>query len=235
MGRELLLEKTELVGELEILGEGIENSKRRVRVLKAGAAYGIYREMAHYGAVKAVLGLMETGEIENVGELAGQLGEGRERQWVNLGGQLVAGADLARLKQKIVTGHINSWTAVHEEYDALWAQYPLARGRHALAALLALHGVKAAELDAGRWADWLRQAATVQEKIARLTLESRAKDHTNPFRQITFESREEMNAVMGTIEENAFIRQAREEADAFGRQVAAHLERLSPAGAGRKS
>lgn len=36
-------------------------------------------------------------------------------------------------------------------------------------------------------------------------LESRAKDYTNPFRKMVYDNNEEMNQVVGRLEDNSFI------------------------------
>lgn len=226
MARELLLNSPEEIAPLEVLGEGVENSKRKVRILKVAPAYAMYREMAHYYAVRAILQFVEERAMESLEALPGLLGgEGRERQWVNLGGQLVGGADLRMLKEKIVNGELASWAAVHAEYDRLWEEYPLQKARHALAILLELSGLGADELTTERWRELLGRAVATQDRIAELTRTSRAKDFTNPFRKITFDSAEEMEAVVGTIEENSFINHLRREADSFKQAVFSLMER----------
>ena len=44
---------------------------------------------------------------------------------------------------------------------------------------------------------------------------SRAKDYTNPFRKMIYETNEEMNAVVGRIEDNQFIQDQLAEVDSY--------------------
>ena len=55
------------------------------------------------------------------------------------------------------------------------------------------------------------QEAAVQKYIAEQTFLTRRKDFTNPFRRITFESDLEMTAVLGSAEEDPFVKQIRKE------------------------
>jgi len=228
-GRDLLLTQPEVVRELKILGQGLENSSREVRILKAAEAYGAYREMIQLYAVKTLVEWLEEREGRDFSTLSADLGGERERQWFNLGGQPIGGEDLARLKEKIVLGQLESWDEVHDEYDRLWKEYPAARARHAFAALLELHDLSALDLDARRWAGFLDQAAVIQDSLAERIHASRAKDTLTPLRQITFDSPEERDAVLGPIDENAFIVQARAEAAAFRGKVARLREGVRPA------
>ena len=55
----------------------------------------------------------------------------------------------------------------------------------------------------------LETAAFIMDGIR----ESRRKDYENPFRNITFESDEERDAVVGAFEENEFIVEARRDSE----------------------
>jgi hypothetical protein len=49
--------------------------------------------------------------------------------------------------------------------------------------------------------------------------ESRAKDYNNPFRKMVYESQDEMNAVVGKIEDNHFIQDQFKELEEFKKTV----------------
>jgi hypothetical protein len=48
---------------------------------------------------------------------------------------------------------------------------------------------------------------------------SREKDYVNPFRQMTYENQEEMEAVVGKLDENSFIQQTITDLKAYKKQV----------------
>ena len=147
----------------------------------------------------------------------------RGRRWVNLGGQLVGADDLDQLKADIKAGRLNTWPAIHEAYDRLWEKYPLDKQRHAHAVLLEVLGVDGLTDEA--WGEALDQAVEAQKPIAAQTYATRKKDYDNPFRRMTFDSEAEMHAVLGSAEDNSFVKQVRGETDAFVRQADAARKR----------
>ncbi|MEO9033604.1 MAG: hypothetical protein ABI285_10220, partial [Ginsengibacter sp.] len=55
---------------------------------------------------------------------------------------------------------------------------------------------------------------------------SRAKDYTNPFRKMVYESKEEMNEVVGQLEKNQFIQDQLAEADLYKKTVRSLIQKL---------
>jgi hypothetical protein len=55
-------------------------------------------------------------------------------------------------------------------------------------------------------------------------ISARAKDYENPFRTMVYENREEMNEVIGALEDNSFINQQQEELIKLRSQVGAILK-----------
>jgi len=232
LGRKLLAGPAEAVDSLEILADGVENSARKVVVLKAHAAYAAYRRMLHYYAVKNLMAWMEanpTSRAEarfvgrrpeaSVKDMMDALGGKREREWVNLGGQLVAAPDLEQLKEGIRAGKLKTWDDVHAAYDRLWEAYPPAKERHAMATLLALVGEKT--LGPKLWREALDRWMEIQRYVADQTFLTRKKDYENPFRRMVYRSAEEMEAVLGSAEGNSFVKQVRRETDEAAARVAA--------------
>ncbi|HPS02237.1 MAG TPA: DUF4954 family protein, partial [Candidatus Sumerlaeota bacterium] len=147
--------------------------------------------------------------------------------WVNVGGQIMTATDLDALLDGIRTGRLGDWDAIHAEQDRLWEAYPRQKAAHALGALLRLEGWMLGELIPTRWVEALEQARATQFEIAQRTRDSRARDHVNPFRSVTYDSQAEMEAVLGTLEDNAFVQQTAREAEDFARRVEGQIERES--------
>ncbi len=218
-GRQLLEDSPREVDALEILGEDMEHSNRPVRILKAERAYACYREMVHYYAIKTLVAFLIDQKLANLAALKQRLGEPRRSQWINLGGQLVLGEDVESLKAKILSGELDSWDALHAHYLTLWEKYPEDKARHALGTLLDINGVSLEDIDRETWSAFLDRADAAREMMAERTHDSRAKDYTEYFRKITFDSGAEMEAVLGTVADNGFVRQMRGEAKAFTREI----------------
>jgi hypothetical protein len=217
LGRKLLSGPPAETDGLEVRAEGVENSDRMVVILKVRAAYHAYRQMLHYYAVKNLLAYMKDNPSATLQSMAAALAGKRQRQWTNLGGQLVMAEDLAQLKADIKSGGLQTWTAIHEAYDKLWQKYPLDKQRHALATLLALLG--ADSLTPQAWAAALDEAVRIQQYVADQTYLSRKKDFDSPFRQMSYGSPDEMAAVLGTAEGNSFVKQVRKETQALAQVV----------------
>ncbi|MCX5656114.1 MAG: DUF4954 family protein [Planctomycetota bacterium] len=223
LGRKLLTAPPAETDGLEVLAEGAENSDRKVVVLKVRAAYHAYRQMLHYYAVKNLIAYMKENPSATLKGMTAALAGARQRQWVNMGGQLVLAEDLAQLRSDIRSGKLQTWTAIHEAYEKLWQKYPLDKQRHALATLLALLGAEG--LTPQTWAAALDEAVGIQQYVADQTYLSRKKDYDNPFRKIVYSTPEEMKAVLGTAEDNSFVKQVRKETQAFQAEAEAARKR----------
>ncbi|HEV56940.1 MAG TPA: DUF4954 family protein [Phycisphaerales bacterium] len=217
VGRRLLTDSPQAVAPLEILGEHLEKSKRKVVILRAAEAYAAYGQMLHYYAVKNLLDYLEAHPEATLASMHQHLAGPRERHWVNLGGQLVRGDDVDQLRSDIGSGVLTSWAEIHHRYDALWQDYPQAKQRHAWATLCTLLGTET--IDPVRWEQALQKAADIQELIRDEVFASRKKDFDNPFRQATYRSETEMRAAIGTIEEDGFVKQVRQETEDFKKRI----------------
>ena len=219
VGRRLLTGPAEAIEGLEVRGENIEHSNRPVVIEKVHRGYQAYRQMLHYYAVRNLLDYAEANAHANLAAVTEALDGPRQTRWVNLGGQLIPAEDLQQLIADITSGELDSWADIHQRYDRLWAEYPLTKQRHAMAALCDLLDIET--LTPERWAAALDEAVETQRYVCEQTYLSRKKDYDNPFRQVTFANPAEMEAVMGSPESVSFVKQVRRETDAFTARVAA--------------
>lgn len=219
LGKELLSNGEDRLAGLEVLGEGLENSDRKTVILKPREGYQAYRQMLFHYAARNLLDYMQAAPKANLATMSSDLAGPRVRDWVNLGGQLVRAVDLAHLMANLKSGKLDSWTELHQAYDRLWKDYPFEKQRHALATLLDL--LQAEELTPELWDDVLARAVAIQEHVCQQVFVSRKKDYDSPFRRITFRNAAEMEAVVGTAETNSFVKQVREQTEAFQSLVAA--------------
>ena len=223
----LLLGPEDQTDGLEVLGENVENSRRNVLIRKVRRGYHAYREVLHYYAVKNLLDYLTANPSATLESMAEQLSGTRERDWVNLGGQLAPAPDVEKLLADIKAGKHQSWAEVHQAYDALWAIYPLQKQRHAFTTLLELLGIEVLTPEA--WNSALDEAVRIQEYIRDQVFLTRDKDYRNRFRQTTFRNAEEMRAVVGTPDHNSFVKLVRKETEEFKQLVQAVRGRLTAA------
>ena len=220
-GKKLLKSGNKVINELEILAGNIENSNRKVVLLKVLPAYNIYEELVIYYGIVELLHFVKENAFNSLEELKAALPAKLVRtEWLNIGGQLIQTDDLTTLKEKIRTGKIKSWDAVHEYYTAQGKKYPQHKLKHALASLSEITGINLKKIDTHQFANLLNSIITTKEWMTKGIHDSRAKDYTNPYRKMVYESIGEMNEVLGKLEENSFIKQQIEELKSFKTGIA---------------
>ena len=213
VGRLLLSQSEDKVGELEVLGENMEKSKRKVVILHVFKAYHAYGQMLHYYAVKNLIEYMKANPEASFSSMSNALAGEREREWINLGGQLAPAEDVDLIRSDIRSGKLHSWEDIHLRYDAVWEGYIPARQRHAFATLCETLGSNS--ITCAEWFSALDKAVEIQELIRDQVYVTRKKDFDNPYRQSTFRNMEEMTAAIGTAEDNSFVKQVRSETEVF--------------------
>ena len=209
LGRRLLQGDRKIVDELTVLGEGIENSQREVHILKAYDAYHAYGDMLIHYAMSSIM----DDENLTINDLRTMVAETRgskfEKQWINLGGQLVTEEDLDILRQDICNGTLDTWNDIHHRYNELWERYPTDKLRHALYALCTILDTDVMTDDL--WLQALSHEERIQRRISEQVYLSRKKDHDNSYRSATCRNAEEAQAIFGAPEDNKFVNLVREE------------------------
>jgi len=165
-----------------VLAEGMEKSKRPTVVLKAREGMKAYEDMLVFYAMKTLQGCADKPE------------ESREREWVNIGGQLVTRGDMEQLVSDVENGVIDSWEALHKRFDTLDETYPAKRRAHAYGTLCELANTDC--LDDATWQHYQQRYADLQRYVDEQIAASRHKDDTNPFRNMTYWDAAEREAVL---------------------------------------
>jgi NDP-sugar pyrophosphorylase family protein len=217
IGQELLTGPQGRAEGLEVLGENMEKSKRKIVILKSYEGYDAYGQMLHCYAVKNLMEYLENHQDATFSSMCQELGGQRQREWINLGGQLMPAEDADQIRADVGVGRLNSWDQIHQRYDALWQSYPLAKQRHAFAVLSELYGERA--VNKNQWDAALATAVEIQELVRQRVYTSRKKDFDNPFRQATYRNLEEMTAAIGTVDDNSFVKQVRAETEEFRKRI----------------
>lgn len=213
MGHALLSGKEKDTDGLEVLGENMENTKRKVLILKPWKAYHAYGDILHYYATKNLMEYMTSNPKASFSTMSKALKGKRQNQWVNLGGQMMQKDDLDTLRSDIGTGKLKSWKEIHKRYNDLWIKYKLDKQKHAFATICELYGVD--KLTPEMWNTALEETIKIQNFISDQVYSSRKKDFDNPFKQTTFRNKDEMKAAFGSVDENSFIVQVRQESKDF--------------------
>lgn len=224
---EKLLEQKKNLSKLEVLIDGVENTSRKVQLVKVTEAYHLFKEMIIYYGATQLLNWIEADNINSFDDLSNSIGKPVRTNWVNVGSQLIPEPAVNKLLKDIHEGRINDWEEVHTFYKQASEQYPLDKRQHAVASLFELLELKPSSFTKKIFLQLLQQAVATKEWMVANIYESRAKDYTNPFRQMVYESKKEMEKVIGSLKDNAFIKQQQEELLAFKKKAAAISKQFS--------
>lgn len=220
-GHKLLNGEREVVDSLIITGEGMENSRRPVHILKVYDAYHAYGDMLIHYAISNVLNCGAVTDFINYKKEDSLLAQ----EWINLGGQLVMERDLNTLRSDICNGTLCSWQAIHNRYNELWQRYPIDKLHHSLNALCAVYETE--EITYELWLKALQEGERIERYMAEQVYLSRKKDYNNPFRASTCRNAEEEEAVFGEAEDNGFVKQMREDTAANIKKLEALKESIN--------
>lgn len=224
IGKELLKGAEEQTKGLEVLGENMEKSQRKVVILKFHKAYQSYNEMLHLYAVKNLIEYLNTNPNANFSSLSNALSGKRETQWENLGGQLISKKNVEQLRKHIGSGKLKNWDEIHNRYNKLWKDYQFGKQKHAYAVFCEILGTDKPTKE--QWIVALDKAEDIQEYINDQVYISRKKDFDNPYRKMTYRNMAEMTSAIGTIEDNHFIQQVRKETEDFKKLVSEIKKRI---------
>jgi hypothetical protein len=148
-------------------------------------------------------------------------------QWKNIGGQLMPEAAVNSLIRNIRSGKIESWDEVHDFYDKKSNAYSTEKFQHAFASLLEILNLSPKKFTKKIFIGLLQQAVASKEWMTKSIYESRAKYYQNPFRQMVYETEQEMEKVIGKLKDNSFIAQQQQEAITFSKQVANIIQQIA--------
>ena len=205
LGRQRLETASKEIDKFEITIEGIENSKRKAVITKAGSAYRVFKELIMYYGITELITLIQEEKINALDVLKSKLTKKTARnKWVNIGGQLMQETEVETLKSKIKSGKIRSWDEIHQFYVSQAQKYNEEKRMHALAALTEITGINLQKITPDQFNNLLNAAIATKEWMTKGISDSRAKDYHNPFRKMVYENFAEMNEVLGKLGRQLF-------------------------------
>lgn len=120
-------------------------------------------------------------------------------------------ARLDSLLHAIRSGTYTTWNDVHAFYLSNTNEYKQQKLGHALASLHEVMAWKEQGLKGEAFSSVIDQSLATKAWMTENIYASRAKDYESSFRQMVYNNKEEMEEVIGKLEENVFIAQQREE------------------------
>lgn len=208
-GAEYLAKKTDKPASIPIVKHAFENSHRTVKLLKPAEAYQSYRDYITYYAFDLIIDHCRNNSDIKTAELLQLLSKPSLKQtFENVGGQMIPTLELNQLKERIVSYEVISWQQVHEFFVAQGKAYSGQKLNHAIASLKELHHNQ--PFDESFLKAMLSGYLDFRKYLLSEIRNSRQKDYDNPFRQMLYTDKKEMEAVIGKFEKTPFILQQQE-------------------------
>jgi hypothetical protein len=206
---------------------GWENTDRKIEVLKVPQSIPIFKELIQYYGVMEIFNHAMQNKFADFDALKKTLSAKIQRsEWINVGGQLIQKTALETAKQNIKSGKLKNWDQLHDFYKQQGIAYQTDKLNHAYTSLLEILHITPKQFTPALLKQLLQQALQTQEWMTKGIYDSRAKDYNNAFRKMVYDTNEEMNKVIGRLEDNSFIQEQLAEFDEMKKQVKALVRKL---------
>jgi len=203
-----LMEKLQPDEEGTAVIAGWENSQRNIGLVKVPQAIALFKELIQYYGTMQILKLIGRNKFASFADLKKALSAKIQRSgYLNIGGQLMPQEIVKKLITQVKKGQVKSWQEIHDFYAVQGELYPSQKLDHAYTSLLEILNITPKQFTPALLEQLLQQLLITREWVCKGIYESRAKDYSNPFRKMVYESDEEMNTVVGKLEDNSFIQQ----------------------------
>jgi hypothetical protein len=200
--------------------DGIENSTRKIEVVKVKQVLELFKEIISFYGTVLLIKHLKGNKFSSFEEFKKSIPVKISRnEWKNIGGQLIPETDVEKLKKKIKENKINTWSEVHDFYSEAGNDYEKHKLTHGYTSLFEIENITSKQFTAAYFNKLLQRAVATKGWMCKGIYESRAKDYSNPFRKMVYETKEEMDAVIGKIEDNHFIQDQLKELESFKKTV----------------
>ncbi len=207
--------------------KGWENSKRKTELHKVPQAILIFKELIQYYGTIELLNHIQNNKFTDFNTFKKSLSAKLLRsQWLNIGGQLIQQTEVDLIKRGIKSGKVKSWVELHDFYRQQGIAYTADRLNHGYTSLLEILNITPRQFTPVLLKQLLQQALDTKAWMCKAIFDSRAKDYSNPFRKMVYDTNEEMNKVMGRLEDNSFIQQQLADLEAMKKQVKLVIRKL---------
>jgi Domain of unknown function (DUF4954) len=206
---------------------GIENTSRPTEIIKVPQSIALFKEMIQHYGITQIIKQIQKIKPDNFETLKKSLSAKIQRgKWLNIGGQLLQEDEVKKLTSNIKSGKINSWDEIHEFYSKQGELYDSHKLNHAYTSLLEILNITPRQFTPPLLKQLLQQSVITRTWMYKGIYESRAKDYTNPFRKMVYETTEELNKVTGKLEDNSFIQLQAANLDEMQKQVKGIIRKL---------
>jgi NDP-sugar pyrophosphorylase family protein len=180
----------------------VEKSNRKVTLLKPGPAWNMYRLLIEWFSVSTIAEY-DNSSIFNALSIPFKT---EDTQWVNAGGQIMRKCDVQKIVSTITDDDsITYWNQIHEMYNNVQHEYSQNILKYAINSLYRLQDTPV-EKNVASLSQLIEKSMSSIDVICELTIKSRQKDFTDPFRTMVYDSSGEAMAVLGTIDDDPVIK-----------------------------
>lgn len=206
---------------------GWENTARKTEIQKIPQAIKVFTELIRYYATVQLIQHFEKNSSAGFDAFKKSLSAKIQRsEWLNIGGQLIQRSETDKLKRDIKSGKVKSWEELHDFYRRQGVAYTADKLNHGYTSLLEILNITPKQFTPALFRQLLQEALDTKEWMCKGIFNSRAKDYSSPFRKMVYDTNEEMNNVMGRLEDNSFIQQQVAEFEAMKKQVKSLLKKI---------
>ncbi len=197
-----------------------ENSHRKTRIAKIPKSIALFEELIRYYAAINLIEHLTTSGFKNFNELKKSLNAATTRvEWKNIGGQLIRTTEVNSLIKKIKNCSIQSWDEVHQFYREQGNAYTADKLQHAYVSYLEIENITAQQFTAEKFFELLDLMIHTKTWMSKSIYSSREKDYTSHFRKMVYETKAEMDKVIGELEDNSFLQMQFKELDEMTLEV----------------
>jgi hypothetical protein len=207
---------------------GWENTNRETEIIKVPQSITLFKELIRYYGTIELLQHIKNNNFTSFDGFKKTLSAKVQRsKWLNIGGQLIQQTEVEKLKRHIKSGKVKSWDELHNFYHQQGEAYVQDKIMHAYTSLLEILNITPKQFTAELFQQLLQQAIQTKSWMCKGIYNSRAKDYSSEFRKMVYDNNEEMNTVIGPLEENSFIQQEMKNLDIFKRQVKDVIKKIN--------
>lgn len=186
-------------------------------IYKPAQGYKEYRRILKYFSADSLISWCKEKGVESLTKenLAEIEALPLYKTWVNCGGQVIPEEKITELFEKIKQNQICTWKEVHDFYDECQTRYIEYKARYALYILSCLYSKPISSFDCEIFKNITSDVAYVSINMLESSISSRDKDFTDFFRTVTFRNKDEMEAVLGKLNESGFLKELKASTEQF--------------------
>ncbi len=198
-------------------------------ILKPAKAYKTYRKVIKYFAARTILEFCKEHKATTMTKeiLAEIKTLPLYTEWENVGGQIIPSEKVRELLLKIKYGEFNSWDEVHTFYDECERDYSEYKVRYAVYLLEWLYSRPAEEFTVKLFNNIVEDVSTISDEISNSSYSSREKDYQDYYRQMVYHSVTEMENVLGSLQDNDFLKDLKATSRNFNQEIAELFRQLT--------